>query len=354
MRALLGLLLAGCGAELVAVDHVAVLAATGPHAVGYQAFDVRYRPPLADTDRTLRTLVWYPAEATTGDRPLYLLRTAELAITDAPPLDLGPRPVILFSHGHQAYASVFSQFTEHAASHGFVVISPNHTGNTFADGADRKTEIYYQRAHDLRAALDAAAARFSLSDRVLVAGHSFGGYTAIGLAGARYDLAALDAACTSTRSGPAYCATLTPEKRALFAAGLADPRFDALWSLDPGDFELFGPSGAAAVDRRVLHMVAEQSGLPAGMPEKDAYWSSFLGAEDVRVLLLGGAHNDFMDSCGAGVALRCSELEPRSVARLTRVYGLAFARRTLLEDREMDAILEGRTPVSPLVELNRR
>lgn len=348
MRRALWLLLSfpiACGDTPATVD-VAALTAAGPHAVGYRIIDADYQPPLFEGTRALKVHVWYPAEAAEGERPLYVVKRSDVAVEGAPPLDLGPRPVLLFSHGHQAYAAALSDLMEHLASHGFVVIAPMHTGNTFLDGDRRETSIYYLRAFDLRASLDHLLTAsddplFGHLDatKVAVGGHSFGGYTAMALGGATFPVEALAAACPSGQVSAGWCSMLGDEEKALFAAGLADDRVRAIVSLDPGDFELFGAAGVAAIDRPVLHIVAEASGNPPNDPSADEYWSALHGDDDLRLLLVGGDHNDFTDGCANGLDIRCSELPGPQVWLPVRAYTLAFLR----------AHLEGATGLEPLL-----
>ncbi|MCA9550600.1 MAG: dienelactone hydrolase family protein [Myxococcales bacterium] len=356
------LLLMGCGGEAEDLTAtVEALAATGPHGVGYSTFTATYAAPVTDEDRTITVLAWYPAEANPGgDKPLYLLREAELATVDAPPL-AGPWPVVVLSHGHQGYPAGMSYLAEHLASHGWLVLAPSHKGNTFADGDNRRTDIYYLRALDLSAALDALAALPAshpahglAGDQMAVVGHSFGGYTAYMLAGARHDMDALEAACAAGTGKASFCSDLDAAHAAVFRAGLADSRFSAVVSLDPGDFDLFGAAGVAQVSLPALHMVAEASGHRPGHPEEDAYWQALPGASARRVLLLGGAHNDFTDACAAGLDIQCSELAPAPVWRMIRVYVQAFLQRAVLGDDAVAGILDGEVAVSDLAELTAR
>ena len=352
----------GCGGEAAPGGGVEALAAAGPHAVGYSTFEATYAAPVTGEARTLTVLAWYPAEAAPGgERPLYLLREAELATVDAPPLALGPRPVVVLSHGHQGYPAGMSYLSEHLASHGWLVLAPAHKGNTFADGDNRRTEIYYLRALDVSAALDAAGALPAshpaaglAGERVAVVGHSFGGYTAYMLAGARHDMDALVAACAAGTGKGSFCSELDAPREAVLRGGLADPRLSAVVSLDPGDFDLFGAAGVAEVGAPALHMVAEASGHAPGHPEQDAYWQALPGAAARRVLLLGGAHNDFTDACAAGLDIQCSALTPAPVWRMVRVYVQAFLHRHLLGDEAMEGILGGEVEVSDLAELTTR
>ena len=85
----------------------------------------------------------------------------------------------------------------------------------------------------------------------------------------------------------------------------------------------------AAVQRPVLHMVAEDS-----VRDGDPYWDALTAPQRTRVVLTGGAHNDFTDSCALGLGLRCSTLPPAQAYRLLNVFGLAFARQLTGEGTE--------------------
>lgn len=349
-----------CGGEAEPTVDPATLLAPGPHPVGYRLTEVNYLPPLSATPRRLAVHVWYPAAAKGEDRPIYVVRKSEVATVDAAPAELGPLPAVLYSHGHQAYATVMSQVMEHLASHGYLVIAPTHSGNTFLDGDDRQTDIYYQRPLDLSATLDhfqtlqddPLAGR--LSDRIAISGHSFGGYTAFALGGAQYPVDALDAGCVAGTTSAGYCSTLDAESRALFRAGFYDPRFFAILSYDPGDFGLFGGPGVAQVEAPVLQVVAEGSGFAPGDPSSDPYWVALHGAQDLHLLLRGGEHNDFTDSCGSGVTIRCSTLVPAEVLKPLAGYSLAFLERALRGRSDLGPILDGTTAVSPLYQATKR
>ena len=98
---------------------------------------------------------------------------------------------------------------------------------------------------------------------------------------------------------------------------------------------------AAAVEVPTLHMVAEDSVMGG-----DPYWDALKAPERTRVFLRGGMHNDFTDSCSAGVTLRCSTLVPAEVFRPMRVYTLGFLQRFLEGASGLEALLDGQATVS--------
>ncbi len=154
----------------------------GSHPVGH----VRFTVADSARDRELLVEVWYPAdpsvaEAAAAGSPIEafvpvgpdqdqfvdLLATAHnpgtTRQTSAAPEGLptpGPWPVILYSHCHAC--TRFSSFSlaEHLASHGFVVVAPDHQGNTLFDeladmNAPLNGEFLRTRREDLGVVLDA-------------------------------------------------------------------------------------------------------------------------------------------------------------------------------------------------------
>ena len=114
------------------------------------------------------------------------------------------QPVIIFSHGFHGCATQSRFLMEAFAADGYLVFSPNHRDATCNGGRDSwlgRAEVPFQdpgkwnentysdRADDIRHMVDAIGtdnrfrSRADLS-RIALAGHSLGGYTVLGLAGA--------------------------------------------------------------------------------------------------------------------------------------------------------------------------
>lgn len=166
------------------------------HAVG------RTIALLVDAERDDRVIgidCWYPAVAGEHPKSVYELLpgigfTAS-ALAD-PPAAPGSHPLLVWSHGRSGTRSAYGMLCEGLASRGYVVLAPDHPGDTLADwllGAavdDETNET--QRVDDVRFVLDAALGeRPGLelapaidTDRIAVAGHSYGAFTALAIAGA--------------------------------------------------------------------------------------------------------------------------------------------------------------------------
>lgn len=181
----------------------------GPYAVGVTTVTA---VDAARDDRFLRVEIWYPAiDAAAGatdvidlatDAPPELVdalgdfelpRWTQQAARDAEPrTDQGRFPVILFSHGNAAIRTQSFFLTTHLASHGYIVIAPDHPGNTLYDQGDLGSTLEeaavhaFERPRDLTFLLDRVE-RGELSeldgladlDRVGVTGHSFGAFTSL-------------------------------------------------------------------------------------------------------------------------------------------------------------------------------
>lgn len=298
------------------------LQAPGPFPVGYREEEVHWDLPDGST-RTLRLAVWYPAAEASGDPVAYLfgLYPDPDSFGGAVPAD-GSFPVVAMSHGHQGYAEVSSFLLTHLASHGHVVVSPDHTGNTTFDSGDRETAIYWQRPMDLSAVLDHVGAwgpedpQADLVAPVLL-GHSFGGYTVFAALGASYDPARMDA-CAEDVGQPGFCHDLDSDDRALFEAGLGDPRWAFGVAMAAGDESLFG-TGATQVTAPVHLMTGGLDGDHQGQ----AYWPHLAGTGSDWVDLPRAGHQSFTDVAG-GFDVQPGQIEDQAGWDLINAWVLAW------------------------------
>ena len=77
--------------------------------------------------------MWYPSTEEPGDGVRYDALWSGDATEGLTPDCSQQRPVLVFSHGWGGIRWQSAFLTEHLASHGYVVIAPDHTHNTFLD-----------------------------------------------------------------------------------------------------------------------------------------------------------------------------------------------------------------------------
>jgi len=189
----------------------------GPYPVGVMTVALVDESRLDDMGqpRPLLTELWYPATEEARDQPGYLYTAEDLlteearavlderlmielgsdAVRDASPRDDGDLfPIVLFSHGSSGVRMQSTFLTVFLASHGYVVIAPDHTGNTLSDAViagGQNTEAQFEslglRPDDMGFVLqylqdlplgDPLGAIVD-RDRVGATGHSFGALTTL-------------------------------------------------------------------------------------------------------------------------------------------------------------------------------
>ncbi len=177
--------------------------------VGYTVLDLPYQ---GSKSKTLTVAVWYP----TTEAPKkynYGESVNGLIAPDAPPDPAGgPYPLLVFSHGYggSGLSAVF--LVEKLAARGWIVAAPDHSDRDSAvrirtgrnkrldrsDFLQHAQEItrsgpddrgkYLYRIDELKSVLDQmlTSEKFGMlidKNRIAVGGHSFGGFTALGLCG---------------------------------------------------------------------------------------------------------------------------------------------------------------------------
>jgi len=319
---------------------------TGPFQVGHRMIAVSYESPVTGT-RTLEVNLWYPTSDTEGPAPTYsMLFDDEDVIADAstlPPAYEGGYPVLVHSHGHRGYGGNSSDLMRHFASHGWLVIAPEHKDNTLLNAIEpRPFYHYYQRPLDIRACLDAlenlpdddpVAGKVDMSN-VAMTGHSFGTYTTWAVAGAAYDVDAIQAACDAGELE----VDCPPDELAVFETDLSDPRVEVAIPMAGGARDnFFGEDGYDAVTIPMLLMTGSDDEVGA-----QELFDRVTSVDLTWVEIAGGCHQIF----GFG---DCPNIANEVGFPIVNTYALAFARRYALDDDDptVVGIVEGTETVAP-------
>ncbi|MBE9069614.1 alpha/beta fold hydrolase [Leptolyngbya cf. ectocarpi LEGE 11479] len=178
---------------------------------------------------------------------------------------LSPISVVVISHGLAANSQTMAHYAKHLVSHGYLVAVPQHPGsdthqvrNLLAGTVDEifSLQDFFDRPQDISALLDKLEqlnegdydGQLNLAD-IGILGESFGGYTALALAGATIDFEGLAQRCDQLSES--LNVSLLLQCRALSLptqdTRLHDPRIKAIFTIDPIGSGLFGPDGLAAV-----------------------------------------------------------------------------------------------------------
>lgn len=329
--------------------------AEGAYAAGFTTLEVEREglPPLT-------VEVWYPAVPESGDEvdpyeagglffPSEAWRDAPVAPHAA------PWPVVAFSHGNGGFRFQSSFLTEHLARHGFVVVAPDHEGNTLTSyDTSRTAEAATRRPTDVAHAVDALDAPGVPglavdTARYVVSGHSLGAWTALAVGGGVLDLAGFESTCTTAPQRA--CAFF--EDQAFVPADVArlavpDPRAVATVALAPGAWYAFGANGGGLA---AVHPVLVLGGTADGdLPFDTEIAPTFdrLGRPRWLGAFQRAGHWAFTELCGLVPAADCAGeaggfLDPEIVQAETRTRALAFAGVHLLGDDRYAPWLEAGT-----------
>lgn len=214
-------------------------AVAGVSAIGFRSSIL----PNPHNERPLAMVVWYPGTTTAAAQLIAddVVFAGTSAVRDAP-ATAGEHPLVVLSHGYRGNWSNQAWLASELAHQGYIVAAVNHPGTTTHDRNPQAAAQLAQRTVDLSRVIDAVTAqpdKFGIvaTHRIAVAGHSLGGWTAMEIAGARFDpqLFAQDCAAhpqlSSCRVYQQINPASTPAAEAALAGDLRDKRITAVVSL---------------------------------------------------------------------------------------------------------------------------
>lgn len=214
--------------------------------------------------RDTRGFLWYPADRTRetvlahGNAVWEPIRVAP----DAEPL-AGSRPLVVLSHGMFGNARNQAWLAEGLVARGFVVAAIDHPGTTTFQRDPDQRRALWERPRDISRTITGVLGHSRIGpvidrNRIYMAGHSLGGFTAMELAGARFDAERLGGFCAA-HPKDLVCGLFddwriakTPADRAAMEADLSDPRIRAFAIFDLGGTQSFSRQSLGAIQRPIL------------------------------------------------------------------------------------------------------
>ncbi|WP_298259232.1 hypothetical protein [uncultured Litoreibacter sp.] len=173
-------------------------------------------------------------------------------------------PVILLSHGLGGNWRSMSWLAANLASQGALVVSLNHPASSTFDFDMRRGLKHWTRARDMSRALDKLmddpefAGRIDAS-RIMAAGFSYGGWTALSLGGVTANLEGEITECEVQQDASSHCADLREADVSfaqmdaeLWDASYKDARITHVAAMDPALHHGFSPKNVADLDADTL------------------------------------------------------------------------------------------------------
>jgi predicted dienelactone hydrolase len=244
--------------------------------------------------RALTGAIYYPTNGggvleTYAENPVFVgmpvLKDAEMAS--------GKYPLVLLSHGMGGHIRSLGWLSTGLAEQGAIVIAVNHANSTWRDFDLSEGLKHWTRTQDLKLALDTALTDPETSamvdpERIMAAGFSYGGWTALSLGGIRGNHAAYVAHCSEYGEKSSHCADLMrgdvglqDVTEAEWNADYSDPRISSVFAIDPGLIWGMGDHETSDVvqdislvslgedENRLLATDFDLAGLPTAIPHAE-------------------------------------------------------------------------------------
>ncbi|MGK7874040.1 MAG: alpha/beta hydrolase [Xenococcaceae cyanobacterium] len=223
----------------------------------------------------------------------------------------GKTPVVVISHGLASSPEDFGKRAQHLASYGYLVALPQHPGSDFTQlqamlaGYSReifKLNEFIDRPLDVSYVLDELERRNQFEfqgklnlQEVGVFGHSFGGYTALAVAGAQIDFEQLEKDCDRIIWDPnlsllLQCRALKLPRKAY---NFRDNRVKAVLAANPVNSSIFGPKGLSRIQIPVLLGAGSQDPATPAVLEQIRSFTWLTAPNKYLALVEGQAHVNF-------------------------------------------------------------
>ncbi|MEG4862128.1 MULTISPECIES: alpha/beta hydrolase [Microcoleaceae] len=258
-----------------------------------------------------------------------------------------PAPVVVISHGLGSDRTSFEYLAKQLASYGFAVAVPEHPGsnaqqiqNLVTGKTNEVTEPaeFVNRPLDIKDLLDYLtklsttnpAYRGQLDlERVGIIGQSFGGYTALTLAGAGINFAQLDKDCQ--RENETWNLSLLLQCRARSLArnqyNFSDPRIKAAIAINPIASSILGETNLSQIKIPIMVVAGSADTVAPALLEQIQPFTWLTSPNKYLVLMNNGTHFSTIEDSPQSVFLPPPDVigpEPALARRYVNGLSVAF------------------------------
>ena len=264
-------------------------------------------------------------------------------------------PAIVISHGVGSDRTTFKYLAAHLASHGFAVFVPEHPGSNSnqiqsllrgltsevaepTEFLDRPFDVKYLLDHFSNLARTDSRLKSVNFKKVGVLGQSFGGYTALALAGAPLNFQSLKENCTESTLLTTFNISLALQCRAtqLFNQDypLADSRVAAVISINPLTSAVFGPVSLGKIKIPTMIVSSGSDTVAPSLPEQVLPFTQLEMSDRYLVVMPIGSHfSTLADASSSPGSISLPEgvigPNPAQARRYMNTLSLAFFRTHL-------------------------
>lgn len=226
-----------------------------------------------------------------------------------------PAPLAILTHGVASGRSHFRYLGEHLASHGYIVLIPEHIGSNqeyaaaFLRGelsVDLSPIEFYNRPLDITYLLNKIEKDPEFQglinwQQVGILGHSFGGNTALSVAGAPINQERINQVCQEDR--PSLNASMLLQCRASYLPpgdyNLRDSRIQAVVAVNPVTSSIFGSESMAKIAIPTM-LLGGSEDIVTPFIEEQAHPFLWLKTPNKYLgVMMGGSHNSTSSEEGA-------------------------------------------------------
>ena len=256
------------------------------------------------------------------------------------PVYHNPLPLVVISHGLGSDRNTFAYLAKHFVSQGFAVAVPEHPGSNTAqiqkllEGLANEVtppEEFINRPLDISYLLDQLTVIYEgriNTKRVGIIGQSFGGYTALALAGAQLNFPQLKVECRDLNKS--FNLSLLLQCLALESSetttDLRDERITSAIAINPLTSAIFGQEGMAQIDIPVMLVAGSADPVTPALPEQIKPFTWLTTSEKYLTLLKGGTHFSFLNKPSRNIPVPEAAIgpDPKIAQRYIKQLGLVF------------------------------